>query len=242
MEIPEKVSNLLPEKLRSILRGSPSAGEARFPSQSSPTLRGNGPRLSERESVAARQSRGLEQFFGHIHGKAGLRILDLAGLNQENVNLITNLGHKLFSVDFTRSLAESFTEPDLSDQSSPGRIESFLAQTLNYPEESMDGALVWDALEYMSPALLSATIDRLFHVLRPQSCLLAFFHSDDKVREVPYYGFRLHDLGTLLVSQRGVRRPVQTFNNRSLERLFAKFESVKFFLTRENLRELIVKR
>jgi hypothetical protein len=40
----------------------------------------------------------------------------------------------------------------------------------------------------------------------------------------------------------GSRRPAQLFNNRTLEKLFQKFDSVKFFLTRENLREVIVKR
>jgi hypothetical protein len=38
-----------------------------------------------------------------------------------------------------------------------------------------------------------------------------------------------------------MRRPAQLFNNRSLEKLFHRFESVKFFLTREQLREVIVK-
>jgi hypothetical protein len=37
-------------------------------------------------------------------------------------------------------------------------------------------------------------------------------------------------------------RPVQYFNNRSLEKLFQKFNSVKFFLTRDHLREVIVRR
>ena len=36
-------------------------------------------------------------------------------------------------------------------------------------------------------------------------------------------------------------RPAQLFNNRSLEKLFGKYESVKFFLTRERLREVIIK-
>jgi hypothetical protein len=31
------------------------------------------------------------------------------------------------------------------------------------------------------------------------------------------------------------------FNNRSLEKLFGGFESVKFFLTKDRLREVIVK-
>jgi hypothetical protein len=43
------------------------------------------------------------------------------------------------------------------------------------------------------------------------------------------------------VGQNGLRRPAQLFNNRGLERLFGRFDSVKFFLTRERLREVIVK-
>jgi len=42
--------------------------------------------------------------------------------------------------------------------------------------------------------------------------------------------------------QRGTRVAAQAFNNRGLEKLFARFESVKFFLTREALREVIVRR
>jgi hypothetical protein len=45
----------------------------------------------------------------------------------------------------------------------------------------------------------------------------------------------------LQVAQRGARRPAQLFNNRSLEKLFTRYDSVKFFLTRERLREVIVK-
>ena len=48
-------------------------------------------------------------------------------------------------------------------------------------------------------------------------------------------------MNTLHVTQLGARRPTQLFNNRSLEKLFDRFASVKFFLTREQLREVIVK-
>jgi hypothetical protein len=77
--------------------------------------------------------------------------------------------------------------------------------------------------------------------VRPKSYLLAFFHSDDKLDAVPYYTFRIQEINTLQVVQRGVRRPAQLFNNRSLEKLFTHFDSVKFFLTRERLREVIIK-
>jgi hypothetical protein len=76
---------------------------------------------------------------------------------------------------------------------------------------------------------------------RPKAYMLAFFHSDDKQEEVPSYTFRIDQLNSLEISQQGMRRPAQLYNNRSLEKLFGQFESVKFFLTRERLREVIIK-
>ena len=71
--------------------------------------------------------------------------------------------------------------------------------------------------------------------------MLAFFHSDDKLEAVPQYTFRIQQMNALEVVPHGMRRPEQLFNNRSLEKLFGRFESAKFFLTRERLREVIVK-
>ena len=154
----------------------------------------------------------------------------------------TNLGHKLHTVDFLGSMEETFGMDDVTDQSNPGRIDYFLRQNLEYPDDTFDGVLVWDTLEYMAPALLSATLERLYRITRPGSYLLAFFQSDERAAAVPFYGFRIHDFNALQVSQRGARKPVQLFNNRTLEKLFQRFGSVKFFLTRESLREVIVKR
>jgi hypothetical protein len=196
----------------------------------------------DKEKLSQRQSRGLEQFFGYIRDQVGLSILDLSGANQENVNFITNLGHKLYSEDFMRGMAESFGDEDPAEQANPGRIEHFLKQNLDYEEGQFDGVLVWDTLEYMAPPLLAAAIERLHRIVRAKSYLLAFFHVEEKMGAVPRYSFRIRDFNSLNVIERGQRRPVQLFNNRSLEKLFGRFESVKFFLTREQLREVIVKR
>ncbi len=188
-----------------------------------------------------RQSRGLEEFFAYIRDQTGLTILDLGGASQENVSFITNLGHRLYSEDFLQILGETFGNEDTVDQSNPGQIEFFLRQALDYPEGQFDGVLIWDVLEYLTPALLSAVVERLHKIVRPKSYMLAFFHSDDKLEAVPSYTFRIQEVNALQVAQIGMRRPAQLFNNRSLEKLFGKFESVKFFLTRERLREIIVK-
>jgi lysyl-tRNA synthetase class 2 len=51
---------------------------------------------------------------------------------------------------------------------------------------------------------------------------------------------RMGKAGFFHLLQRGER--LQIFNNRSLEKLFQDFQSVKFFLTRDRLREVIVRR
>jgi 2-polyprenyl-3-methyl-5-hydroxy-6-metoxy-1,4-benzoquinol methylase len=191
--------------------------------------------------MTTRQSRGLEEFFSYIRGQSGLTILDLGGATQQNVSFITNLGHRLYSEDFLQILIETFGPDGDADQSNAGRIDYFLRQALEYPEGHFDGVLIWDVLEYLAPALLTAVVERLHKIVRPKSYMLAFFHSDNKLEAVPYYTFRIQEVNTLQVAQQGSRHPAQLFNNRSLEKLFGPFESVKFFLTRERLREVIVK-
>jgi 2-polyprenyl-3-methyl-5-hydroxy-6-metoxy-1,4-benzoquinol methylase len=191
--------------------------------------------------LSTRPSRGLEEFFAYIRGQSGLRILDLGGATQKNVTFITDLGHRLYSEDFLQILNDTFGADGTTDQSNPGRIEYFLKQTLDYQEGQFDGVLVWDVLEFLAPALLAAVVERLQHVVRPKSYMLAFFHAEDKLDAVPFYTFRIGGANALEVAQRGVRQPAQLFNNRSLEKLFGRFESVKFFLTRERLREVIIK-
>ncbi len=121
-------------------------------------------------------------------------------------------------------------------------IETFLRNNLDYPADTFDGVLLWDSLQFMGPALVNATVERLSQVMRPKSYLLAFFTANERVTEVMSYAFRIIDHKTILLAERGIRPSGQVFNNRNLEKLFAKFESVKFFLTRESLREVIVRR
>ena len=206
-------------------------------SQSTPARKSSG----KANPPFTRVSRGLEQFFFDIRDVVGLSVLDLAGANQDNINFLTNLGHKIYSQDIVRSLDEAFGR-DPAEQTNPARIEAFLKNNFDYPPDTFDGVLLWDSFQFMGPALLTATVERLAEVMRPKSYLLAFFTANEKVSEVQSYAFRLVDNKTILLTERGMRPSGQVFNNRNLERLFGKFESVKFFLTRESLREVIVRR
>ena len=194
--------------------------------------------------LPSRASNGRDQFFSSIQGLSNLRILDLAGASQANVTYITNLGHRLYSDDVLRTLDDAFGgEGDfLENQSDPERVSYFLSESLDFDEGQFDGALVWDTLQFLAPPLLTAAVERLHRILRPQAALLAFFNAEEKATVIPAFSYRIVDAKTLLLAPRGQRKPVQFFNNRSLEKLFQNFQSVKFFLTRDHLREILVKR
>jgi hypothetical protein len=248
---------MLTEKLRSIFRkengpASHGASHAKAPAGSQPggAPSANAARIiaaaanrkgGKKDTLQTRQSRGLEQFFFNIRDIVGLSILDCAGANQDNIDFLINLGHKVYSQDLVRNLDDAFGR-DPAEQTNPSRIEYFLKQNFEYPPEALDGVLLWDSLQFMSPALLNATVERLYDVMRPKAYLLAFFTATERATQVPSHAFRIADNKTIVLAERDVRAAGQVFNNRNLEKLFGKFESVKFFLTRESLREVIVRR
>jgi hypothetical protein len=222
---------LLPDRLKSIFRGS-GAQEG-----SSSLFKGG-----DKEIVTTRQSRGLEQFFTYIRDQTGLSILDMGGACQDNINFVTNLGHRITPQSILQSVDETFGGVADTDQSNPHQIEKFLRENLDYQADSFDGVLLWDTLQFMAPALLNAVLERLHQIVRPKSYLLVYFSSEDRAKVSPVYSFRIQDRTTLNLVARGTRPTAQVFNNRGLEKLFVNFESVKFFLTRESLREVIVRR
>ena len=205
--------------------------------------------LSSRKSSGpaapqTRSSHGLEQFFSSIQGEENLSILDCAGASQANISFITALGHRIYSNDIVQAMEEVFgREGDfLANQADPQRAATFLRETMSFDDQSFDGALIWDTLQFLAPPLLDQTVDHLSRVLRPRASLLAFFHADEKLGSAPLYSYRITGPKTMSLTPRGVVRPTQYFNNRTLEKLFQKFQSVKFFLTRDHLREVIVRR
>jgi len=190
-----------------------------------------------------KRSLGLAQFVESVRDESGLSILDLGEISQPNVSFITGLGHRLFSVDFVRTL-DSITVPEdpPGGPSQRNRIEAFIDQTLGYEPESIDGVFAWDALEHLNRPLLLAVVDRLYEILRPGAYLLAFFHAAEAGEWAPVYSYRIIGPDTLQLTFKTQRRPVERFNNRGIEKLFERYESVKFFLSRDHIREVIVRR
>lgn len=195
--------------------------------------------------LETRQSHGLDQFCASLEERPGLSILDFAGGSQATVSFITGYGHRLYSDDFVHQMDQCFgSEPGdfFENQSNPLLASKFIAKALPFAEESFDGALVWDSLQFLCSPLLETVVGRLYRVLRPGSSLLAMFHTEERRDTLATYAYRIQDHRTVQMAAPAQRKPAQIFSNRSLEKMFQDFHSVKFFLTRDRLREVIVRR
>jgi ubiquinone/menaquinone biosynthesis C-methylase UbiE len=197
-----------------------------------------------------RHSHGLDQFCASLEERPGMSILDFAGASQATVSFVTNYGHRLYSDDFVRQLDRVFgsvpSGANVADffenQANPALVSDFFTLALNFEDETFDGALVWDSLQFLSSPLLQTVVAKLRRMLRPGASLLALFHTEERIESIPTFAYRVQDHRTIQMVSRAQRRPAQIFNNRSLEKLFQDFQSVKFFLTRDRLREVIVRR
>lgn len=188
-------------------------------------------------------SHALAEFVAALTSQPGQCVLDFGELSQDNVAFLTNLGYKLYSEALLRTLD---ADPALNSQDGEGpdesRIFAFLKSTLDFPPAHLDGVLLWDTLEFLPPKLLKAVISRLHQVLKPGGVMLAFFHADERSPSVPVYCCRIFAADTLFLTVKCNRPPVQRFNNRAIEKMFQQFHAVKFFLARDYLREVIIRR
>jgi SAM-dependent methyltransferase len=168
-------------------------------------------------------------------------VLDLGGLNESNVNFLSSLGCKIHALDLL-GLFDRYKAGLPGRRFQPDHAREFVEEYLGFPPEHLDAILVWDVLEYFDPEVLDLDVSRLGQVLRPGGILLAFFHTQVRGEVVSVNQYEIEDTETLCLKPLRVRPLPASFNNRSLERLFGGFRSVKFFLRRDSLREVIVVR
>lgn len=175
--------------------------------------------------------------------RTDLTILDLAAASQNTVSFITEQGHSLFSQDLLMDLDQCFGEGAASweAQEDPAAVEAFVHSSLDFPEAHFDGALLWESLEHLRPNLMELVIERLHYVMKPGGLMLAVFQAEPAKDPVPIYSNRIQNSRTIQMLPRGSRN-VQHFPARNLERMFHDFAAVKFFLARDGLRELLIKR
>jgi SAM-dependent methyltransferase len=189
-----------------------------------------------------RRSSGLAEFSARIAGEEGLHILDLGPTSPTNIALFTGLGHKVYNEDLLlASTDRSFLKKDAEGKEALD-VAAFYADNLNFRSTEFDAILAWDIADYLPEPLVKPMVERIAEVMRPRGVLLGFFHTRDAGPDAPHY--RYHIVGKdALELQRGSQFRLQrVFNNRHIENLFTGFDSLKFFLARDNVREVLVVR
>jgi SAM-dependent methyltransferase len=228
-----------------LFRGS--SGPATVPEQSSQKL--------------SRRSSGLGELSRTWASAEGLCILDLGSTSPTNIRLFTGRGHRIYSED----LLTASTDPELLTKDEQGAVvldsRKFLADNLVYPAAHFDVVLCWNLPDYLDESLVKPVVGRLWSVLKPGGMLLAFFHTRDAGPDSPCHRFHIVGADTLEMTKIVLRREARrgptgavhtaitdgfqlqrVFNNRHIETLFRDFASIKFFLARDNIREVLVVR
>jgi SAM-dependent methyltransferase len=226
---------------------SPGPDKGSSPAQSSPKL--------------SRRSSGLGELSRVWASEEPLCILDLGATSPANIRYFTERAHKIYSED----LLTASTDPSLATKDEHGNavLDSrvFLEENLVYPAAQFDVVLCWNLPDYLDESLVKPVVGRLWSVLKPGGMMLAFFHTRDAGPDAPCYRYHITGTDVLdmtpILPQREVRRgPTgavhravgqgfrlqRVFNNRHIENLFRDFASIKFFLSRDNIREVLVVR
>jgi SAM-dependent methyltransferase len=193
-----------------------------------------------------RPSNGLDQFFLALAGQDRLKILDLCGAPATTEFLFEQ--QQIPRPDpFYRALELAFGSGPgyLERQLEPDRVDIFVEHTLGHKEGEFDAVLLWDSLQYLRPELLEPVVEQIYSITRPGAPLLAVFHADERLsgqEEVPVFSYQVQGRNSLFLAEKDRRRPAHHFNNRMIEKIFRKFASTKFFLARDHLREVLIRR
>jgi SAM-dependent methyltransferase len=218
-----------------------------------------GARLASATQRLTRRSSGLGEISRMLPSEEPLCILDIGSTSAANIRYLTERGHKIYSED----LLDASTDPSLITKDEQGQVvldsKRFLADNLIYPAAHFDIVLCWNLADYMDESLVKPVVARLWSTIKPGGELLAFFHTREAGPDAPCY--RYHIMGTDVLEMQHVEarkdmrkgptgaihtaieksfRLQRVFNNRHVENLFRDFASIKFFLTRDNIREVLV--
>jgi SAM-dependent methyltransferase len=213
--------------------------------------RGSSAHSSERPP---RHSRGWIEVRTYLETTPSLRVLDFGTTSPSNINYLTSRGHSVYMAnivqDATRpewlkpaQTSDSTVQASASKDAEPEfDIDGFIAANLDFSGRDFDVILLWDTANYLPPEMVPAIFARLRKVLRPDGMLLAFFHSRLEGPETAFSRFQLADTDTLIAHDSGTFPVRKIYQNRQVEKFFEGFSSTRFFLGKDNVREVIAVR
>ncbi len=189
-----------------------------------------------------RRSTGFNEFIKAISREQDLKILDLGSTSPANITFMTGMGHSFHQGDILRQANDKSLVIPNGDEGTTLDVERFLRESLNFAREDFDAVMFWDVADFLPEPLVKPVIERIHYAMKPSGIMLAFFHTKDTGPAAPFYRYNIVAKDTLeLQPVRGFRLQ-RVYQNRQVENLFRDYASVKFFLGRDNIREMLVVR
>jgi SAM-dependent methyltransferase len=198
-----------------------------------------------------RHSGGFKEFMRTMSGREELSVLDLGTTSAGNISLLTGRGYGVRTED----LLGAASDPELQIVGDDGLktvdVDRFLKENLLFRGQVFDAVFFWDIADYLPEPLVKPVIEKICCAMKPGGVLLAFFHTKDAGPNTPYSRYHIAGDDALELQPVMVRngngaaslvKLQRVFNNRHIENLFRDYSSLKFFLARDNIREVLVVR
>lgn len=202
-----------------------------------------------------RKSTGLNELVRTLARLDGQSVLDLGPTSPANLAFFTGQGQRTYSED----VLLASRAPDYKTGGENGdatlNVDRFLAENLTFQKETFDAVLLWDMPDYLHESLVKPVVERIHTITKPGALMLAFFHTKDAGADAPYQRYHIASPDTLELQRIPAPPPgredsgrnthfrlQRVFNNRHIENLFSEYRSLKFFLGRDNVREVLIVR
>jgi SAM-dependent methyltransferase len=197
----------------------------------------NGPKMVDRPP---RNSSGWRDILAYLKETESLRVLDFGATSSHNINYLTGMGHSVYMANVVQEAARPEWRKPLEEGGAPEfDVAGFVEANLNFSGRDFDVVLVWDTADYLPPELVPALFARLHEVLRPHGRLLAFFQGSAPSPQTPFARYQLTDSEQLLLLASGTFPFQRMYQTRQIEKFLVGYASVRFFLGKDNIREVI---
>jgi hypothetical protein len=187
-----------------------------------------------------RRSIGFSEFLKWMAREEGLSVLDLGSTSPANITFFIGLGHRFHQEDLLRLASDKSLIVSNGQGEKTFDVDRFLAENLRFERQEFDAVMFWDLADYLPEPLVKPVIERIHVGMKAGAILFSFFHTKDAGAQVPFYRYNIASKDTLEMQPSTPYKLQRVFNNRHVENLFRDFSSIKFFLGRDNIREVLV--
>lgn len=182
-------------------------------------------------------TKALRKFLKALTERESPVLLDLGPVVGSNVSFFgEQLGCKIFVEDIYADLDRHVRDGKLDE------LPAFLARRFPQADNTVDGILCWDIIDYMDRPAAQALATQLTRLLRPDGALLGFFGTAQP-RATHYTKYIVVDEVNLRHRTYPAARGRQAILlNRDILRLFAGLRVSDSFLLQNNLREILFRK